>query len=273
MIEINTNTSGDSFFLDLLLTTLDSLFNNIVALLSTEEHESSIQIRKQVTTDLRRLSNIAKKSTENRMLTMYLEKGMKHIDNLISDYQRPIDPSEVKYPGPNLLLIEDEPYFIQEIIEALQENLHANVIVTTNADEATNILLSDQLIDLVIADLMIPMKDRLSTEPYQGGIDVCLKAKETRGADLPIVCLTVVSDAKILKKLRKIGVNLIINKPAISSEVVDAVRDILADVDLPVGVGDLVYDLHGFAWGILRLPIVGHVAVLGELREDPKKLV
>ena len=224
LIKTNSESSDENLLLSILLSTLHSLVKNINELISTMKPSQSISIRKQVTTDLRRLNNIAKRPVDNRLLLIYLENATKHVDEIVSEVKMPVDKSEINYTGPNILLVDDEPFFIPEIIQGLQENLGATVSIATDYEETTKILLSDRLIDLVITDIMIPTKDGLSANPYQGGIDVCTKVRAIRGMELPIICLTVVNDPRILKRLRKIGVNQIINKPALSSEIVTAVH-------------------------------------------------
>ena len=78
---------------------------------------------------------------------------------------------------------------------------------------------------------MLPMKSILGSDPYQGGLAVCAEARRRRGPDLPILCLTVVTEPEVWLRFQKEGANVRINKPALPSEVVDAIVALLEQAD------------------------------------------
>jgi hypothetical protein len=58
-------------------------------------------------------------------------------------------------------------------------------------------------------------------------LDLCKRIKEIRGNSIPIICLTVISDSKIIQDFKDIGVTLVINKPVLPSIVLNSVITVL----------------------------------------------
>ncbi len=118
----------------------------------------------------------------------------------------------------HVLLIEDEPNIIEAIRflltrEGWQVDTHSD---GTDAVEVVR----EKNPDLVILDLMLP---------GQSGMEILRDLRATEGfADLPVLMLTARGQSRDRVMAEKAGVSRFMTKPFSNTEVLTAVRDLLA---------------------------------------------
>ena len=189
-------------------------------------------VKNEFSKTLSRINDMAGKSIDYRHHMMLLAAALKHIDNLMYIYKSGEDKNR-KVKSPKILLVEDEPYLIADTIHRLKDELNADVTIISNAQDAIEVVRSKPILDLAIIDLMIPDgKDKsLDADPYKG-IRVSEVLKEINGDKFPIMFLTSVRDVNIFEKLLNSTINRIINKPSLTSSIVDTVKDMLGNTNM-----------------------------------------
>lgn len=210
--------------------TLKDLFNMIGMFIASTSLDALENSHKGIVKNLSRLNALISQSTQMRHIMLTLEKSMRHVDWLVTSHYEREKVSDVSQLGPKILVVEDEPYLLQPVLDALENSLNAEIILATTTEDGIDALQSGTPVDILICDIMLPMNDDLSENPYQGGLTVCKTARELRGSDLPIICLSVVTDASVWESLRKIGVDIRINKPVMISELLSIIRETLISI-------------------------------------------
>jgi CheY-like chemotaxis protein len=132
--------------------------------------------------------------------------------------------------GKKILYIEDEPYFINSLIDALSEEGYS-VDQAYNGTHAIEKLV-DSTPDLIILDIIMPTGAKVS-DP-EGGRRTGVKTYEIirgeKGLKVPIIFVTVVEDPDTHRKIKQLekmyGIDrlAILVKPVLPTELVDQVR-------------------------------------------------
>lgn len=108
----------------------------------------------------------------------------------------------------NVLLIDDEPAFLEALADALEFEGY-NVFKATTAEEGINIL-NKHKIDLVTIDVMIDPGPNLrkKVEPHEAGIYICEHVAK-HYPQLDAFCISVVSEGEIIKRIQSCGVKFL----------------------------------------------------------------
>ena len=118
----------------------------------------------------------------------------------------------------HVLLIEDEPNII-EAIRFLLTREGWQVDTHSDGTDAVDVV-REKNPDLVILDLMLP---------GQSGMEILRDLRATEGfADLPVLMLTARGQSRDRVMAEKAGVSRFMTKPFSNTEVLTAVRDLLA---------------------------------------------
>jgi DNA-binding response OmpR family regulator len=112
--------------------------------------------------------------------------------------------------GPKILVVEDS-YFNQVLVEALLIDWGYNPIVCTKADEALEIM-SKETIKLIILDLMLPGMDGFTF----------LSEKKNLNNQVPVIVMSAKNDASTIERTHNLGASHFISKP-INSEILSTI--------------------------------------------------
>lgn len=100
------------------------------------------------------------------------------------------------------ILIADDSTAVQLILENLRDVYQFEVIQASNGEEAVDIALVDQGIDVIIMDFRMP---------YMEGDDAVRMIREF--SDVPIVALSAYTDKKSRETMIRAGANIFVEKP------------------------------------------------------------
>lgn len=136
-----------------------------------------------------------------------------------------------------ILLIDDEPHFLQGHIFALEDDGYV-VTVAKNLTDAMANLQRIPYPDLIILDIILPYSEK-AVGPENGtntGILLLEKLRDVLGITVPIILLTVVASRetheRIIDTEKKFGSQAIIRmKPFLPSELLEEVRKRLMNSD------------------------------------------
>ena len=118
---------------------------------------------------------------------------------VLFDNNRPVDPGH----QPALLLVDDVPENIHELLEALKDDYR--IMVANSGAKAIELVLSDTPPDLILLDIVMPGMD---------GYEVCRRIKVTpTGNRIPVIFVTVVDATQEKVKGFSIGAADYITKP------------------------------------------------------------
>ncbi|MFQ6044384.1 MAG: response regulator transcription factor [Candidatus Poribacteria bacterium] len=123
-----------------------------------------------------------------------------------------------------ILFIDDEPYEMKSIRDALEHSERYEVSLAQTGDEALKIIHSGKEFDLFILDVIMPSES--DKRPPENNRTTGLRiAKEIRKKfpRTPIICLSVVTDRWVKNQMRELGAYYI-EKPALPSEVLEEVE-------------------------------------------------
>ena len=119
-----------------------------------------------------------------------------------------------------ILVVDDEPNIVLSL-EFLMKQAGYQVRTATDGEAALEAIREDHP-DLVLLDVMMPRKD---------GYEVCQTVRKDPGCkDIKIVMLTAKGREVEREKGLALGADYYITKPFATREVVDKIREILADV-------------------------------------------
>jgi two-component system response regulator VicR len=125
-----------------------------------------------------------------------------------------------------ILFVEDEQWLMEGMVEGLKAYGY-NVICATNGTQALEQIETKE-IDLVLLDIMMPSGERIENTTFgrRTGVELCRILRDKMKLELPIVCLTVVTDPEIHHELRDLGAVVKI-KPALPSEIADVIKGLM----------------------------------------------
>ena len=130
----------------------------------------------------------------------------------------PIQPDKKQV----ILVVDDDIEIMAPMFRPLEKEGY-EIIAATNVSQAIKILQSDQRVDLIVTDIILPYRDEKAGESRYLGLEVIQAARQWRG-DVPIICLSVVHNQEVWKQLRKLGVTEHLVKPVAPNEVVQRVK-------------------------------------------------
>lgn len=104
-----------------------------------------------------------------------------------------------------ILLVDDEQGMLEALEDALISEGH-RVLKATTAEEALKTL-KEESIDLVTIDIMMPAGASLEsqTSSHETGLLLCKIIRQTY-PELDVFCLSVVSDTKMIRDIRNLGI-------------------------------------------------------------------
>jgi len=122
-----------------------------------------------------------------------------------------------------ILFVDDDIDILYSFIRAL-ENAGIEVITAANVEQAIQVLQSNQPLDLIVTDLIMPYGYEYSGTFQHSGLEVIKTAKKLR-KNTPVMCLSVSGHDKDLEqKLLKLGVIEHLSKPILPSEFIQRVK-------------------------------------------------
>lgn len=123
-----------------------------------------------------------------------------------------------------ILFIDDEPFEMSSIRDALEHSKRYEIFLAKNGDEALKFIRSGEEFDLFILDVIMPSESDKS-DPENNRTTGLRIGKEIRKKfpRTPIICLSVVTDRWVKNQLRELGAYYI-EKPALPSEVLEEVE-------------------------------------------------
>ena len=135
-----------------------------------------------------------------------------------------------------VLFVDDEPWFNRGMIEELQDAGYRVINVSENGTRALERLESEQPVDLIVLDIMMPTGYRI-TDAKRGrrtGVKVAEYIRKEMGLTIPIVFLTVIEDEAVHSYLEKIeqeaGLEAsILVKPVGPLDLVEEVKRLIGD--------------------------------------------
>jgi two-component system chemotaxis response regulator CheY len=122
---------------------------------------------------------------------------------------------------PNILVVEDSPTMRQLISFAMKRIPNAVVIEATDGVDALKKLSSDIKIDLILADINMPVMDGLKL--------VSLVRGNPSFKDIPIIMVTTEGAEEDRKRAIAIGANAYLPKPIQTQELLKLVTTFLSD--------------------------------------------
>jgi len=134
--------------------------------------------------------------------------------NLMQKNNMPIPEELTKGDKNRVLVIDDDPKILRMIKTILsQEGLEVS---TADSGFQAGLLISNWLPDIIILDILMPHMD---------GFEVCSRLKgDEKTKDIAIIAVTVLKDAKEIKKMNSCGITDYISKPFKSEELVAKVK-------------------------------------------------
>jgi len=121
---------------------------------------------------------------------------------------------------PNILVVEDSPTMRQLISFAIKRVPHSRVVEATDGVDALK-KLSSEKIDLILADINMPVMDGLKL--------VSLVRGNPNYKDIPIIIVTTEGAEEDRKRALAIGANAYLPKPIQTQELIKLVNGLLPD--------------------------------------------
>lgn len=125
---------------------------------------------------------------------------------------------------PRILYVDDEQWLMEGIIDYLSKGFE--IIPARNADQALALLKKEQKIQLIILDIMLPPGDNLTgtDRGRRTGLELARIIRKEMRLEIPIICYTVVLDSALAKELYAVGVQEIMSKTKLPSELEQRIR-------------------------------------------------
>jgi DNA-binding response OmpR family regulator len=121
-----------------------------------------------------------------------------------------------------VMLVEDEPNIIEAISFVLSRD-GWNVVTHSNGHDAFEVILSI-MPSVIILDVMLPKRN---------GYEILRDIREnSKTKEIPVIVLTAKGQKKDRETAEKLGSNLFMTKPFSNSEVLEAVRQLVDNVEV-----------------------------------------
>jgi two-component system chemotaxis response regulator CheY len=117
---------------------------------------------------------------------------------------------------PNILVVEDSPTMRQLISFAMRRLPNANVIEATDGVDALKKLSEGRKIDIILADINMPVMDGLKL--------VSLVRGNPEYKDIPIIIITTEGAEEDRRRAMEIGANAFLAKPIQTQELLNTVK-------------------------------------------------
>lgn len=135
----------------------------------------------------------------------------------------PLSPQVRPKHGQTILFVDDDVEIIALQFDLLLEREGFEVLAATNVEQAIETLQSDRHLDLIVTDLIMPHGSEKRGESRYGGLEVVEAARQLRPS-VPVMCLSVVRNPEIERRLRELGVVDFLHKPILPSVLVELVK-------------------------------------------------
>ena len=124
-----------------------------------------------------------------------------------------------------ILFVEDEQWLMEGMVEGLKAYGY-DVLCATNGTQALELIEANKF-DLILLDIIMPSGEKIEDATFgrRTGVELCRILREEMRLEIPVVCLTVVTDPEIHHELRKLGAVVKI-KPALPSEIADIIKEL-----------------------------------------------
>ena len=120
-------------------------------------------------------------------------------------------------PNEKILLVDDEPDFVEIVQFFLEENEY-QVAAATNGEEALEKAIEEKP-DLILLDIMMPKMD---------GFTACRKLKNNKNTrNIPIIMVTAIGRREDIAQASKAGANGYMMKPFNLVKLVDRIQEVL----------------------------------------------
>lgn len=135
--------------------------------------------------------------------------------NLMGKNNMPVPEELTKGNKNRILVIDDNPKILKLIKTILSQEEDLEITTACSAFEA-GVVVSSWLADIILLDFLMPEID---------GFEVCCRLKsDEKTRDIPIIAVTVLKEAKELKKMFKAGISDYISKPFKAPELLEKIR-------------------------------------------------
>ncbi|MCB5270058.1 MAG: ATP-binding protein [Candidatus Cloacimonadaceae bacterium] len=138
------------------------------------------------------------------------------VTELLNPNPRQSRSEEYPFQEANILMVDDEPALAEIFLQALTNSGYQVQSYTDSTKALQAFMENPQGLDLVIADINMPMMD---------GIKLATEILAIR--TLPIILYTGFLDATLQRKAESAGVSFILNKPIMPDEMIKAVKKAL----------------------------------------------
>jgi CheY-like chemotaxis protein len=124
-----------------------------------------------------------------------------------------------------ILFVEDEQWLMEGMVDGLRAYGYSVDCATTGTQALE--LIETNGFDLILMDVMMPSSERIKDDTFgrRTGIELCRILREEKKLDIPVVCLTVVTDSAVHNELRKLGA-VVKLKPALPSEIDAVIKEL-----------------------------------------------
>jgi DNA-binding response OmpR family regulator len=122
--------------------------------------------------------------------------------------------------------IDDDTDIIDPVIEPLEQDGHEIIRMRTvrGALDAVETL---RTCDLILLDMIIPIGDDNEEWDYYSGASLLRKLREEHSVTTPVIAFSVVDSRKVEEQLDTLDVAQYVRKPALPSELKEAVDAVL----------------------------------------------
>ena len=212
------NTHLDLAIVDLDMPEIDGI--ELIERIKTLEQFKNLPIiiytgKENFNDDIRRIDGLFDTLLQKRSTT--IDELQKSIEDMISRYDEPSTPEEVKEKKDSvkILLVEDYKHSQIIVTRLLKKNDFESIVVVENGQEALNAVKQQQY-DLILMDMQMPVMN---------GFEATRKIRELKEyKDTPIVALTAFAMKGDREKCLDAGATDYIPKPIDSQEFIQKVK-------------------------------------------------
>ncbi|CAG0932127.1 hypothetical protein PLCT1_01974 [Planctomycetaceae bacterium] len=139
--------------------------------------------------------------------------------------QPPEQPPAGTAPSGTILVVDDDFSIIASLFSPLI-GAGLRLLTAQNVAGALDIIYSDVPLTAVVCDLIMPFGTELAGDTRHTGILVIEALRRVR-PDVKVACLSVVRNPDVLARVRSLGVDLVLTKPILPSELRAAILSLL----------------------------------------------